>query len=780
MEIINHPLSIQTICINDHINYIRSGIEYQKNIELITNYEKGINTYNQIKKILFDVTIHHPHIMSFLLDGKSNICETDLCNELYHESRCNNTQKNNNDEEEIINKKGMLDNINKIKTMFNVVNKTNIYKIAILTNELNIKLTDIDMKLKYITNKKKSNLRPNLIFNNLNAIFLSINNYDLTNPYDLCSPISSNDFMFECQNMPVLINMLTDSIAFYSNVVQGNNNNIEQNQINKKYNHIITNVIQESNRLNELIHKFDFATKNINNFLFSNNNLKFAAIRSYMLPKINQIVKIMKLYPDNNEHKQNKLLKNIINHYYHIIIDNNNITTIEENINDSINDIMISMQNFINTPNKNTISALKKNIKLSINYQMIMIYEEQFDNENIASMYEFIEFYNKIFNDDHDIIDKLNIFMAENYRILICNILNNKSAKEYNYKINDPLFKFRFDTEDADKYIQLIKKLNRLLSNERIEYNYNIIIQQISEYTSTNININNCEIDELNIHIKNIMTDKIINNVICDKKNAREFIHLYNICMCMQKSALLDKLNLPIQIRLIPYNYFKKKYTEKIYNKIFENINEQRKKKLSLFKNTIDETLKYSDSVIICKKDTIYNFNKMENEDVNIMVNKILYLTNIKNEYSLLVNKYKECTNEYVIAYNNVYSYTRYIILLAINQFFTENYTMYIYLNKNIVEYYKKRINIIIKDMDDDILNPRTIHIKKYYNVIIRKLSIFLNEISKYMTDSGDLLDVRNMDITPSFIKNNNNICISNISIDMILFNYFKPIIESY
>ena len=59
--------------------------------------------------------------------------------------------------------------------------------------------------------------------------------------------------------------------------------------------------------------------------------------------------------------------------------------------------------------------------------------------------------------------------------------------------------------------------------------------------------------------------------------------------------------------------------------------------------------------------------------------------------------------------------------------------------------------------------------IKNYYNVVLRHINCFLNKMSVFMVDPTNLIDITNLDSTSADIRN-----------DMLILNYFKPVIEFY
>ena len=130
---------------------------------------------------------------------------------------------------------------------------------------------------------------------------------------------------------------------------------------------------------------------------------------------------------------------------------------------------------------------------------------------------------------------------------------------------------------------------------------------------------------------------------------------------------------------------------------------------------------------------------------------KIICLSNKKKVIDNVIKQYKTNINEYLKMYNDIYSYTRYLILIALNQSYSDQKTTYVYLNKDIVNTYKDALNVINKDNSF---------------IIFNKLELFLNKLDTFLIDSTYIVDITNID----------SIDIRN---DMYLLNYFIPLIQN-
>jgi hypothetical protein len=528
--------------------------------------------------------------------------------------------------------------------------------------------------------------------------------------------------------------------------------------------------ILEIQILNE---KLNIASSNTRKYLYGEEIneaeiTNFAAIKSNMLPKIHDIMNLIISYYDNNKVSNTDVIMDDINqliiNYKSIKI--NEIELYKSNLKQTLDEIFEILDNYMKTKSDQLIiDFVNKCDETQINDYIFLLNEKTNDTQIL----EFISKFNKIMDSDKGkhIIDKINIYIAKKYQSIINDFMNRRE-EENNFK----------NFEIINRYIIIIKELNtKKISEIKSELKKEIIDKILNKLYPSDISVEKKELLD-NLNDKENFK-KILRSEIMTEKDARMFIHEYNRSMYKKNGMILMSLGLPSNIKLIPNVYFQKEYTERIYNSIFKNLNSQRTSKTALLQSLIDASADTSDTELKMNAKLIYSPDfdlikkKMtEQKGGNILENigeNIIGLAELKIKFIDMIDKYKIESDKYILVYNDVYSYTRYLILIATNQLFTENYVIYNYLNKGLIELYKRIINNIIHDLKSESNEPHIIYIRKYYNVIIKRLHSFLTKLSLFMTDSTDIIDIRNIDITLESIRN-----------DMILLNYFKPIIESY
>lgn len=572
------------------------------------------------------------------------------------------------------------------------------------------------------------------------------------------------------------------------------------NLINNRYTDTETQIDKKIKELEEVTAKLKTASDSTEKSLYGDSDnpmvvKKFASIRSNMLPKLREIVGMCELYTtvmkdgDKSSGKLSELLKkytsiNIsteplykkdIDKIFKRLLEHLNLykTELKQHVPKSEN-LREHLTRFINE-----CAKVDVNTKISI-------FNGKIADKQIG---DFIEYYNKMMNTSEGklIVDNLNIFMAEMWRQVVAKKLglsNSVPARDLAAK-GEVYCK---DAENTNKMCTVIRELNvkkvksfvawkddfstvRPIFEDMLEkaYGYDVKLRESGGQLIQDLKKEELFINGLKTEIK-------------DVRSARMFIHLYNQTMYSRDLIGLLSLGFTSGIRLIPYCYFLKDYTDRIYNNIFKDLNEHRDSKSQMLDDLIEKSLEISDPEAL---DMIYepDFKKikaaMKKEHgrqssqfggtINQIEKNIVALGNKKLILLNGVQKYKQEADRYIVTYNDVYSYTRYLILIATNQFFTENYVVYNYLNKGLIELYKRIVNNIIRDLDSGVSESHIIYIRKYYNVVVRRLYELLKNLSVFMTDSQDIIDIRNIDTTSLEIRN-----------DMILLNYFKPIIESY
>ena len=114
---------------------------------------------------------------------------------------------------------------------------------------------------------------------------------------------------------------------------------------------------------------------------------------------------------------------------------------------------------------------------------------------------------------------------------------------------------------------------------------------------------------------------------------------------------------------------------------------------------------------------------------------------------------------------NDMNNYYMYILLILTNQLFYDKYCIYCYLNQYTLEYYYNIITKIIKKVLKNDKSLEILFIRKYYMMIVIKLFLFMRTIIKN-NDNNKIIDIRK--------------CTNDVRESFILFNYFRPILNSY
>lgn len=553
---------------------------------------------------------------------------------------------------------------------------------------------------------------------------------------------------------------------------------VKVKNINTRYTDVEKELDIKKNEIEKVTQSLISATDNTNKYLYGDPELQrnnFSAIRANILPKIRYIMLMIDLFLKYNKDNTYKKLFGMLLDKYNAIellpgekLSQNNISISKDtnNIVSVLNDYEKNKQKtiktFVNECNSTNIS------------RKILLYNEKVTSDSFV---DFLEFYNKTINSAQPSIAKLDIFIAETYRQIIHDIKEGKTM---------PIaYETLKDSEAIKYYVGVIRKLNvkkvhELATSPSSDFTlFETLLHKSSEKDPSKQR----ELikDALK---KNLAFTKFLNDVITTDKDARIFTYEYNKAVHGLDKTGLVSLGLPSDLQLIPYAYFIRDYTERIYNNIFKNIDEHRIKKNDLLSDLVEASLG-ENTPGKNTPDMIYapDFKKIKeimqkqinrqiggnNEQIDQIVRNMINLSNKKMEYMNSVSKYETAGERYMLAYNDVYSYTRYLILIATNQLFTDNYVVYNYLNRGLIELYKRIIKNIVKDLDTGGSEIHVIYIRKYYNVIVRRLYSFLDNLSTFITDSTDLIDIRNIDFTLPEIRN-----------DVILLNYFKPVIESY
>lgn len=137
---------------------------------------------------------------------------------------------------------------------------------------------------------------------------------------------------------------------------------------------------------------------------------------------------------------------------------------------------------------------------------------------------------------------------------------------------------------------------------------------------------------------------------------------------------------------------------------------------------------------------------------------KIRKYTKLMSEYNKRVKTYNR------IIVNNL-THTLFLLLIVTNQIFTSGYVVFKYVNKGLIEFYKRVLNNIHKKIETKNTSDEILYLKKYHLVTIMKLKSFLDSLSPILNPS-DVVDIEK--------------CTDKAVNGFLLMNYFKDILGSY
>lgn len=570
--------------------------------------------------------------------------------------------------------------------------------------------------------------------------------------------------------------------------------------IDSRYTTIEQTITAKILEIEKLIAKLKMATDNTQKTLYGDtldpeSIKRFASVRSNMLPKIREIMGICRLYSltVKDDPQTVEVLTKLHEKYASIMIKSDALyretmgTDLQALI-DNLDQYKLELNRGAGARADRLKAALVAFINLCTSSEInkkIALFNEKINDKQLS---DFIDLYNKTMEtpDGQKIVDKLNIFMAEMYRQLLAVQLAipESLGNKYDLKVSGKIY--CTELEKINRYVTIIRELNvkkiRDIASDPADYSllrpiFEDILKKAYGYDQKLVQLSTELVRDIKLDVEFVSA---LGTEIKDERSARLFIHLYNRTMYSRDLTAMMQLGFVPGIRLIPHSCFMKDYTDRIYNNIFKDLNEHRSSKSAMLEDMIEASLKIpsKDAADMIYEPDFRKIKAMMEKDkrkgqiggnIDTIGKNMIALGTKKLSFADAVERYKKESDRYMIAYNDVYSYTRYLILIATNQFFTENYVVYNYLNKGLIELYKRIITNITKDLDSGVSEPHIVYIRKYYNVIVRRLEGFLNRLSVFMTDSADIIDIRNIDSTSAEIRN-----------DIILLNYFKPIIESY
>jgi hypothetical protein len=735
--------SIVRKCISDHTDYIISNIHNNQIHEISDNYKKGIVRYSEIKDLMNDITIHHPQLMSFMLNPQdSQLCNEDICkniqlDKILYENKNNIHQQGGNNDIRINN--NVIKTFECINTIFDLFKTSDPITMKKEKNELVDTLCNIDSQLTIMVDVNKNNA--DNVLNNINIIIDSMDKFN---------PMSHSYKNFsELNNLKIPI---------------GNVGNIKKSDAIKNMIFYYLDLIKTPNIMKNVINKLIYA-QNIshlkNDLIIMHQNTSFPQniSNSNLIPKIIQTLN--KSTQTNMINTKIDILNNIISDK--LLLDRNKIQKITDTEYDNI-------ENHINTKILN-LDKLTTQLELHTNQIGEYLYDK---SPRSIRMYRPI--CSNILPKIKDIINLFRMYIQSlsdsdpTYPIIKMIIDNYDTIKTDNFEdINKFLNIYNSLLNNYDNYY-VVDKLNIFLAEMyRVTLN-KLLIFKVVENIPTKTLIYSHEIDKIKLNSEKTLID-LLSQEIKTEKSARIFIHTYNTIFYDIDPNILMNIGVPQSINIIPHVYFSGKYTEHVNNNIFGNINDYNKSKINMLNNLINDSIDV-DRLLTQGQDVNIGYKIIDTQkinNVNVLIQRIIMLSILEIRYMCAIKKYNKQQNKYNIAYNDIYMYTMYLILIATNQSPIKNNIIYKYLNKDIINFYKNITSKMIQDIDSHPTEPHISYIRKYYNVIIRYINCFLNKISTLMLDSDNIIDVKNIDSTSPIISS-----------DILTLNYFIPIIEFY
>jgi hypothetical protein len=143
-------------------------------------------------------------------------------------------------------------------------------------------------------------------------------------------------------------------------------------------------------------------------------------------------------------------------------------------------------------------------------------------------------------------------------------------------------------------------------------------------------------------------------------------------------------------------------------------------------------------------------------------------LTSINANIDILYSKisvYEKNVEEYNKNEYRTMFYTLYLVMIATNQLTVNNYIVYKYINKGVLQYLYRILEDIDTRINEGSQSPEIVYIRKYHYITVKILKPFIHDIVQTLNTS-DIIDI--------------NACPSNIKNGFHLLNHFKEILEEY
>lgn len=372
------------------------------------------------------------------------------------------------------------------------------------------------------------------------------------------------------------------------------------------------------------------------------------------------------------------------------------------------------------------------------------------------------------------LVDSFSVFitMSKKYRQQLNEINNNISLdqEQKNFEYNILLNNIRNDIIELEKSIEIENVINIFKDiynkfQKQLLFNYNaddvIKIESIDELisklkflSSSNKEINNFVNNKLPL----FETNKIRQN---------KFIDLYNKLVSKLDPSFVKDNNLPNP-------YFNGGYVIRVTNNLLLSPS------ISKFQLGLLDNL-----VSVSEEDLLYKeFSEKSIKDISIIYKpdfstftqsgggSLSEVEATLGEFDIKIRNISDKIFEYnqsVMIYNTIQIYlimhTLFLTLIATNQILINNYTIYVYINKGLLEFYKKILIKINNDIDNNVMTEDIMYMRKYHYITIKKLLNFTRQLSSKI-DPKDIIDIRR--------------CKGDTAKMFLLLNYFKLVLESH
>lgn len=563
-----------------------------------------------------------------------------------------------------------------------------------------------------------------------------------------------------------------------------------------EYDRAIMQNLDIEEKTQEAVNTLSNMAQNLGEFALGKTGNSYEPIRSFLLPKLSIVLATLRVI-DSGESDQfsateREVIRQIIRDFENlnseelIVSDDTNKDThqtFRDSVLEQYDQITTSINadgGVINTDNIITplrqIHAIVKRYK----YKEIMDrMQENFRGGDSGKVNNFLRLYNQKMTPS--LSEKINVFVAQTLQSR-----QNSGANS------------------------LIERYNRIEKN-------NLLVETLRRLTTKSVRKEMGEPDKiprvaqqigniLNKHYNpNAPAPNALPDSISDVRNydtAREFIDAYNNHYSQLSHSALIRYQYVSSIRLIPAEFFVTEYTERIVNTVFTTVTEESDRKATFLRQIfeIDESVESEQDVISSIRDNIYapDMGRMarvrqetiqtggdrsdierrlaemkgannQTQQIKNIEECLTILSGLVMQNTVLYIRYNELVGDYGQNYSHIYSYLQFLMLIATNQFYQDNYVIYKYINKGTIEFYKRVMNNMLCDLEQGSSEPHVTFVRKHYYTVVYTIARFLNKASIIISNSTDILDVRSVDHTAKDLRNS-----------LILLNYFKPILESY